>query len=357
MAMVVDATISEAAPAAASDDEQDASSGDPDELTGGSDTGNADVQRAKDAGIGLDSEHWIMRSPTSKEPVIIKRSDVGDEGPTEAVLTGGFLIGPALLVGLTVIHKRKFIRVSKDNVVLCNFLTGKHRRVNPLKTVSIFIRMKERMQLRRRELTMAAEEVMLEAQTDAQKAVAKKRGKAVVASGKRLHHAGGCSSMVPDYGVVDMDVDTLKWSPTVLLRAGVTNVFMEVTAANFQALFDIVQRQLFDTIEGAALCRKGRKRRVSSAADPTAPIPSPRGTRYWIEQRGGWNHCIKEEASGGSSSGHTKRRLVRHLTSSGAAQKSRNNKRHRKATDEVLIGSDDECESANMRASSPSGER
>ena len=161
--MLADATIYEATPAAASDDEQDAASGDPDELTGGSDTGNADVQRTKDAGIGLDLEHWILRSPTSKEPVIIKRSDVGGEGPTEVVLTGGFLVAPALLVGLTVTQHRKFIGLNKDNVQLCYFLTGQHRRKNPLKAVSIFVHMKERMKRRRRELTQAAQKVMRDA--------------------------------------------------------------------------------------------------------------------------------------------------------------------------------------------------
>ena len=105
MAAVVGATNPAAAPAASSDDEKDASSCEPDELTGGSGTGKATAHRPKDAGIGLASVDAILRSPTSKEPMIIKRSDLGDVNPTEAVLTGGWLPVPALLQGLTVVNK------------------------------------------------------------------------------------------------------------------------------------------------------------------------------------------------------------------------------------------------------------
>ena len=151
--------------------------------------------------------------------------------------------------------------------------------------------------------------------------------------------------MIADYAVVDMGVCALDWSPTALLRKRVHNVFMEATAANFQALFDTVQRQLSDTSEGTALCCKGRKRRVSSAADPTAPIKSPRATRYWIEARGGWNHCVNVEASGGSGSRRTKRRLVRHISNTGAAKKRSSDKKRRDAAGKVLNGSDDESAS------------
>ena len=217
--------------------------------------------------------------------------------------------------------------------------------------------MKERIKLRRRELTQAAQKVMRDARDSVASSSGVKKNKTArdkdgkfasstgMASGKRDHHGSDCSSMIADYAVVDMGVCTPNWSPTVLLRDGVANVFMEATAANFQALFDTVQRQLSDTSEGTALCCKGRKRRVSSAADPTAPIKSPRATRYWIEARGGWNHCVNVEASGGSGSRRTKRRLVRHISNTGAAKKRSSDKKRRDAAGKVLNGSDDESAS------------
>ena len=78
-------------------------------------------------------------------------------------------------------------------------------------------------------------------------------------------------------------------------------------------------------------------------------LQGPQATRDWIEGRGGWNHCVKAEGSGGSGSGRTKRRLVRHIISSGAvkkaAKKRSSDKRRRNAAGKVLNGSDEESES------------
>ena len=142
MAAVEDATNPAGAPAAPSDDDKEASSCEPDELTGGSGTGNASVREPKDVGIGLSSAEWILRSPNSKEPVIIRRSDLTDVNQTEAVLTGGLLLTPVLLQGLTVVGSIKFVSLNKAWPPLCLFLTGEHPRTCPLKNVAIFTQMR-----------------------------------------------------------------------------------------------------------------------------------------------------------------------------------------------------------------------
>jgi hypothetical protein len=113
MAAVEDATNPAAALAAPSDDEEEPSSCEPEELTGGSGAGNASVRKPTDVGIGLSSAECILRSPNSKEPVIIRRSDLTGVSETEAVLTGGLLLTPALLQDLTVVDDIKFTRLDK----------------------------------------------------------------------------------------------------------------------------------------------------------------------------------------------------------------------------------------------------
>ena len=90
---------------------------------------------------------------------------------------------------------------------------------------------------------------------------------------------------------------------------------------NFQALFDIVQTQLAEPFTEGGVAGMP-KRQVRLKSDPRAPKHSPSGTRYWLDNKGGWNRCIKVKAdvSGGSSSGHGKRRLVR-IPSSSRAEK------------------------------------
>ena len=137
MAAVEDATEPAAALAAPSDDEEDPPSCEHEELTGGSGAGNASVRKPTEAGIGLSSAESILRSPNSKEPVIIRRADLTGESETEAVLTGGLLLTPVLLQGLTVVGSIKFVSLNKAWPPLCLFLTGEHPRICPLKNFPI----------------------------------------------------------------------------------------------------------------------------------------------------------------------------------------------------------------------------
>ena len=118
-----DATIPTDAPAVSSDDDEGSSSGDPDELADGSGAVIAIAREPKVVGIGLDPADAILRSPRSKDPVTISRSNLTDVYGTEAVLTGGWLTMPAILQGLTVVQNRKFLRLNKHGVILCNCLS------------------------------------------------------------------------------------------------------------------------------------------------------------------------------------------------------------------------------------------
>ena len=153
-----------------------------------------------------------------------------------------------------------------------------------------------------------------------------------------------------------MSFGVSPWAPNVLLRPGDANVFMEVATANFQHFFDIVQTQLAEAFTEGGVAGK-HKRQVRLKSDPLAPKYSPRGTWYHIKNKGGWHKCIKEktDVSGGSSSGHTKRRLVR-IPSSSRAEKTKKVRvgTKRKTPDEVLAASDIESKSCESRAASES---
>jgi len=123
---IVDATIPPVASAGSSDDDEGSSSGDPDELTGGSGAVIAIAREPKVVGIGLDPADAILRSPRSKDPVVISRSNLTGACGTEAVLTGGWLNQPALLQDICTVNSRKFYRVRRAIVAMCAFLRGKH---------------------------------------------------------------------------------------------------------------------------------------------------------------------------------------------------------------------------------------
>ena len=281
MAAVEDATSPAGAPAAPSDDDKEASSCEPDELTGGSGTGNASVREPKDVGIGLSSAEWILRSPNSKEPVIIRRADLTGVSETEAVLTGGLLLTPVLLQDLTVVDDIKFTRLNKAWPTLCLFLTGEHPRKCPLKNVAIFTQMKERMHKHRSALVAVAETV-LKATRDAKDEMILGPVSKGRQPGKRAHKREKNTLLLPEYDAVDMGLGMRQWAPTVLIRPGDANVSMEVTTENFQALFDIVQTQLAEPFTEGGVAGMP-KRQVRPKSDPRAPIHSPRGTRYWID--------------------------------------------------------------------------
>ena len=161
--------------------------------------------------------------------------------------------------------------------------------------------------------------------------------------------------MLPPYDVVDMGVGIIPLAPLIVLRSGDANVFMEVTAAHFQALFKIVQKQIGDPDTQRDIAAMPKRQGRHPKSDPHAPIDSPRGTRYFIENKGGWNRCLKADGVGSTSSARARRRLVRISRSSRADTTPiarAGNKR--KAADKVLVGSDNESNSCHSHGASGS---
>ena len=103
----------------------------------------------------------------------------------------------------------------------------------------------------------------------------------------RTHHRKKLSLMLPSYDIVDMSFGTTPWSPTVLLRGGHLNVFMEVTAGNLQTLFNIVQAQIADPNALTDSVRMPPQKGKRPKGHAFAPIDSPRGKKYYIANKGG----------------------------------------------------------------------
>ena len=117
-------------------------------------------------------------------------------------------------------------------------------------------------------------------------------------------------------------------------------MMMEVTAANFQALFAIVQLQMADTRRSSDL-----KRLKTS---PHAPVDSPNGKRYFIDATGGWVREAKGNISGSASSSRAPRRFIRinkHLPNPNARR-----------TPEAVLGQDGGYDSCQSRKASESEE-
>ena len=246
------------AAAVASDDESDSSDSAPDELTGDSPAVTAVIREPKVVGIGLDAGDAILRPPHVKDTVIVNKSKLTGPAETEAVLTGGWLVAPTLLSDIVVVNGRKFVQLQKFSPQLSAFFSGKHPRDGPLKKVQVFAQMKRRVEKHCSMLREIAESAVAAAHggnigetcpgkqyggSTVKKMALRKRNAAV---GKRTHHRSKVSCMLPSYDVVDMSFGTTPWSPTMLLRGGHLNVFMEVTAGNLQTLFNIVQAQIAD---------------------------------------------------------------------------------------------------------------
>ena len=170
------------------------------------------------------------------------------------------------------------------------------------------------------------------------------------AAGKRTHHRSKVSCMLPSYDGVDMTFGTTPWWPTVLLRGANSNVFMEVTAANLQTLFNIVQAQVADPNALTDSVPMPPKKGKRPKGHPLAPIDSPRGRKYHVANKGGWIRRVKGDAGGSRSSTSTGRKYRRVSTESQvtAEEKGRNA--------EQVLGEDDDCISCHSRGVSPSEE-
>ena len=129
---------------------------------------------------------------------------------------------------------------------LCLFLTGKTPKTFPLARTRIFEAMRIRVKVTVNEMTVALEEAMMGVVPGVDK-VAADRALSLVCKDAtrqtrrttRSHHAPKCRSMLPKYGVVQMNVGTPPWARLCVLTPTTANVTMETTAENFEALFNI----------------------------------------------------------------------------------------------------------------------
>lgn len=352
MAAVDDEAILADSAADSSDDDSESSSAAPDELTGGSGAATAVRREPKVVGIGLDSGDAILQCPHLKDIVIVSRSDLTGPNETEAVLTGGWLDAPTLLSDIFGVDGRKFVQLQKSSPPLSAFFTGKHPRYGPLKRVQIFSQMKARLRHHCKKLLMLAENVLANTQSEANMRAGPSfftskvgfKNKKGVPSGKRSHHKKNMAGLLPTYDIVDMSFGSIPWSPTVLLRAGEANVSMEVTAANLQTLFNIVQAQIADpdaltNIVGMPQ-RKGRRPK----GHEHAPIDSPRGKKYFIDAKGEkyWIRRVEGDVSGSTSSTRAKCAYVRISDGTRAGNRQEVKADKRMKTAEKVLGKDDD---------------
>jgi hypothetical protein len=179
-------------------------------------------------------------------------------------------------------------------------------------------------------------------------------------SGKRSHHKSDVSSWLPVCGAVDMSIGTSPWSPVCLFEPAAANVCMEVTAGNFQMLFDIVHAQLAKptNADGPSATPKRSLRRRES--DPRAPKGSP-GSRVYHVASKGWVGCVKtvdstpRDNSVRTTGIRTRRSFIRikdtEGSKAGRSVKTGNRKRTAK---QVLAGDDDSSGQPRRPATSSS---
>ena len=88
-----------------------------------------------------------------------------------------------------------------------------------------------------------------------------------------------------------------------------------------------------------------------------APIDSPRGKRYFVENRGGWNRCLKGDVSGSASSARKGRSFRRISDGTKAGEKQKVKADGQRMTAEQVLGKDDDCISCYSHGVSPSEDR
>ena len=250
-------------------------------------------------------------------------------------------------------------------MAMCAFLTGQHPRTCPLKDVPIFTQMKERMLAHCSKLQKVSEDALMPEKKEKRVRLRGKTCKLPMPEVKptRNHRAPRTSKMLPGCDEIDMSCGIIPWTPIVLLRRGDANVLMEVTAANFQALFKIVQTQIADPDATRDLAAMPKRRPRRPKEHPKAPVDSPRGKKYFIHFKGGWlrclkSRCLKSDASGSASSARASRRFARVETRSSRAAKCKSslNKKKRRDPEDVL-GKDDDSNSCHSRRVSDSEDR
>ena len=183
-----------------------------------------------------------------------------------------------------------------------------------------------------------------------------------ISEGKRSHHQSTLKSWLPICGPVDMSIGTSPWSPVCLFEPAAANVCMEVTAGNFQMLFDIVHAQLAKptNADGPSATPKRSLRRRES--HPRAPKGSPSSRVYHVASKG-WVGCVKtvqstpRDNSGRTTGSRTRRRFVKIKDTEGSKAgrlvKAGNRKRTAK---QVLAGNDEESSDQSRRPATSSSE-
>jgi hypothetical protein len=216
--------------------------------------------------------------------------------PTEIVLRGGLLKGPVVLAGLSVVLGKQFVALRKADKVLNEFLTGRPAHLRLLAKTSIFEKLLALRNGRCRDLLA---EIRQPAGDDAGVMVAGAEGQkddlglddpgdVLVAENHVAQRARSVShrvlkSQLHRTAVVSQEQpDGTLWKPVLLVDVAHKAPAMECVAANFQALFDIVQADLADGTSH-------RKRYGSDCPLPAAKAPRHYGdgsSEYWV--RGRW---------------------------------------------------------------------
>jgi hypothetical protein len=215
--------------------------------------------------------------------------------PTELVLRGGLLKGPVVLTGLQIVMEKQFVVLRKTDKILNGFLTGLPASGRPLAHTLI---MEKLQQLRNSKGKDLLAELQNPAGEEAGAIVPVVIGEVddlgldipvdVVVSvhpvGKRLRGTSirAARSQLPMTAVVSVErPHGSMWQPVLLLDVAHKAPAMECTAANFQALFELVQA---DLAEGT--CH--RKPYGSDCPLPVAKAPRryPDGSReYWVRNK------------------------------------------------------------------------
>jgi hypothetical protein len=234
----------------------------------------------------------------------IKSTSLGTM-PTEMVIRGGMLKGPAVLTGLCTALDKPFVPLRKSDKVLSLFLTGRPSSQRPLAKTLIIETL---LTLRNNKRIDLAAEIRMPAGDDAGAMVAVADGLAddlglddpaevlvaVDPVGKRRR--GICNravlSQLPRTATVSVErTDGTVWEPVLLVDVAHKAPAMECVVANFQALFEIVQGQMSD-----GTSQRKQHGQEHPLPGSKAPRHHPDGSReYWV--RGKWVRRYKIASS------------------------------------------------------------
>ena len=91
-----------------------------------------------------------------------------------------------------------------------------------------------------------------------------------------------------------MGFGSYPWSPFVLLTPKASNVAMEVTAGNFDVLFDIVQAQIAERDGGTSRAASPKRKMRRRKSDENAPKGSPNSRKEVLRGGEGWLAAVRK---------------------------------------------------------------